>query len=225
MKLFKFLLFFLFTALSVNAQVIPQDTTKMGYELEDDESILNDTIQLPEVLIYKEKMDPEARKQFLILQNRVYKTYPYAKLASERLTILNKGMANLKTSKEKKRYFKIVENYLSDEFEAKLKKLSRKQGQILVKLIHRQTGTTTYELVKNLKSGWKAFWSNTAASMFDINLKTKYTPFDVNEDYLIETILVRAFDSGRLQNQNPAKPVDYDDLTDSWESRAEKLKK
>jgi hypothetical protein len=225
MKLIKFLLFCLFTTLSVNAQAIPQDTTKMGYELEDSESILNDTIQLPEVLIYKEKMDPEARKQFLILQNRVYKTYPYAKLASERLSNLNKGMANLKTNKEKKRYFKIVENYLSDEFEAKLKKLSRKQGQILVKLIHRQTGTTTYELVKNLKSGWKAFWSNTAASMFDINLKTKYAPFDVNEDYLIETILVRAFDSGRLQNQNPAKPVDYDNLTDSWESKAEKLKK
>ncbi|MGZ9736324.1 DUF4294 domain-containing protein [Flavobacterium sp. GNP002] len=225
MKLIKFLLFCLFTTLSVNAQAIPQDTIKMGYELEDSESILNDTIQLPEVLIYKEKMDPEARKQFLILQNRVYKTYPYAKLASERLSNLNKGMANLKTNKEKKRYFKIVENYLSDEFEAKLKKLSRKQGQILVKLIHRQTGTTTYELVKNLKSGWKAFWSNTAASMFDINLKTKYAPFDVNEDYLIETILVRAFDSGRLQNQNPAKPVDYDNLTDSWESKAEKLKK
>lgn len=225
MKLIKFLLFFIFTTLSVNAQVIPQDTTKSGYEFEDDESILNDTIQLPEVLIYKEKMDPEARKQFLLLQSRVYKTYPYAKLASERLTILNKGMANLKTNKEKKRYFKIVESYLSEEFEAKLKKLSRKQGQILVKLIDRQTGTTTYELVKNLKSGWKAFWSNTAASMFDINLKTKYAPFDVNEDYLIETILVRAFDSGRLQNQNPAKPVDYNNLTDLWESRAENLKK
>ena len=224
MKLKTFLLFILFTTLSVSSQVIPQDTTKMGYELEDDESILNDTIQLPEVLIYKGKMDPEAKKQFLLLQSRVYKTYPYAKLASERLTILNRGMANLKTNKEKKRYFNIVESYLSNEFEDKLKKLSRKQGQILVKLIHRQTGTTTYELVKNLKSGWKAFWSNTAASMFDINLKTKYAPFDVNEDYLIETILVRAFDSGRLQNQNPAKPVDYDNLTNIWESRAEKLK-
>ena len=224
MKLKTFLLFILFTTLSVSAQVIPQDTTKMGYELEDDESILNDTIQLPEVLIYKGKMDPEAKKQFLLLQSRVYKTYPYAKLASERLTILNRGMANLKTNKEKKRYFNIVESYLSNEFEDKLKKLSRKQGQILVKLIHRQTGSTTFELVKNLKSGWKAFWSNTAASMFDINLKTKYAPFDVNEDYLIETILVRAFDSGRLKNQNPAKPVDYDNLTNIWESRAEKLK-
>ncbi|RTY81196.1 DUF4294 domain-containing protein [Flavobacterium sp. LS1P28] len=220
MKLIKFLLFFLLITLSVNAQVIPQDTTKIGHELEDDELILNDTIQLPEIIIYKGKMDPEARKQFLLLQSRVYKTYPYAKLASERLTILNKGMANLKTNKEKKKYFKIVESYLSEEFEAKLKKLSRKQGQILVKLIHRQTGTTTYELVKNLKSGWKAFWSNTAASMFDINLKTKYEPYYVNEDYLIETILVRGFDSGRLQNQTPAQPINYDSLNDAWVSRA-----
>ncbi|MBG6063695.1 hypothetical protein IWX83_003513 [Flavobacterium sp. CG_9.1] len=225
MKLIKFFIFFLFSIYSINAQVIPQDTTKMGYELTDDDSILNDTIQLPEILIYKEKMDPEARKQFLMLQSRVYKTYPYAKLAAERLTTLNIGMANLKTNKEKKRYFKIVEGYLSNEFEAKLKKLSRKQGQILVKLIHRQTGNTTYELVKNLKSGWKAFWSNTAASMFDINLKTKYTPFDVNEDYLIETILIRAFDSGRLQNQNPAILVDYNNLTDSWQSKVVTVKK
>jgi hypothetical protein len=102
-------------------------------------------------------------------------------------------------------------------------KLSRKQGQILVKLIHRQTGTTTYESWSKSQKWLESFLVNTAASMFDI-LKTKYAPFDVNEDYLIETILVRAFDSGRLQNQNPAKPVDYDNLTDTWESRAEKLK-
>ena len=222
MKLFKLLMFSLFSIMSVNAQVTPQDTTKMGYELQEDDSILNDTIQLPEVLIFKDKMTPEERKQFLILQNRVYVTYPYAKLASERLTNLNRGMGNLKTSREKKRYFNIVENYLNDEFEAKLKKLSRSQGRILVKLIHRQTGSTTFELVKNLKSGWKAFWSNTAASMFDINLKTKYAPYEVNEDYLIESILVRGFESGRLQNQKTATPIDYGNLNEFWISRAAK---
>jgi hypothetical protein len=222
MKIVTLFFFLLFTTIGVNAQVSPRDTTKMGYVLTENDSILNDTIQLPELVVFKEKLDPEAKKQFLILQNRVYKTYPYAKLASERLTVLNKGMASLPTNKEKKKYFKIVEDYLSNEFESKLKKLSRKQGQILVKLIHRQTGTTTYDLVKNLKSGWKAFWSNTAASMFDINLKTKYTPYEVNEDYLIETILLRAFESGRLQNQKPAAPVDYDNLTDSWLSKAQK---
>jgi len=221
MKCIKALLFFLLLSVSLNAQVVKKDTVKTDYAQEENDTIINDTIQLPEIVISKGKLDTESRKQFLILRNRVYKTYPYAKLASERLTALNRGMAKLKTSKEKRIYFKIVEDYLNNEFEDKLKKLSRKQGQILVKLIHRQTGTTTYELIKNLKSGWKAFWSNTAASIFDINLKTKYAPYDVNEDFLIETILVRAFESGRLQNQKPATPVNYDDLADFWEAKAQ----
>lgn len=221
MKRIKLLLVLVFISLSAKAQVVQKDTTKMGYVLTENDTILNDTILLPEIIISREKLDLEAKKQFLILQNRVYKTYPYAKLASERLTFLNRGMAKLKTSREKSRYFKIVEDYLSNEFEAKLKKLSRKQGQILVKLIHRQTGTTTYELISTLKSGWKAFWSNVTARMFDINLKTKYNPFEVNEDFLIETILVRAFESGRLQNQPPVVPIDYDSLNESWQSKKE----
>lgn len=224
MKFVNFLLFIFFISITVHGQVVSKDTVKMGYTLKDSDEILNDTIQLEEIVVSKEKLDPDAKKQFLLLQSRVYKTYPYAKLASERLTMLNKGMASLKTNKEKKRYFKIVETYLNDEFEAKLKKLSRSQGRILVKLIHRQTGSTTYELVKTLKSGWKAFWSNTAASMFDINLKSEYAPFEVNEDFLIETILQRAFESGRLQNQPPVKAVDMDNLNDFWESKAKKLK-
>ncbi len=222
MKIFKFFLFLLFVSISVNAQIVPKDTISEGFYIKDNDTIFKDTIQLEEIVIYKGKIDVESKKQFELLKNRVYRTYPYAKLASERLTVLNRGMASLKTNKEKKKYFKIVEDYLNNEFEAKLKKLSRKQGQILIKLIHRQTGITTYDLVKSLKSGWTAFWSNTTAKMFDLNMKAEYLPYEVNEDYLIETILVRAFESRRLINQPPAKPVDYDDLTDFWINRAVK---
>ncbi|SHG94598.1 protein of unknown function [Flavobacterium fluvii] len=220
MKIINFLLFFLFVSISVSAQQVQEDTTKMGYVLTENDTIFNDTIQLEEIVIYKGKVDVESKKQFDLLKNRVYKTYPYAKLASERLTALNRGMKSMKTAKDKKKYFKIVEDYLNNEFEARLKKLSRKQGQILIKLIHRQTGITTYELVKTLKSGWTAFWSNTTAKMFDLELKAKYSPYESNEDYLIETILVRAFESGRLVNQPPATPVDYDDLTNFWLNKA-----
>lgn len=223
MKIIKFFLFFLFFSNSVIAQVIQKDTIKMGYLIpEEMDTIFNDTIRLDEIVINKGKYDIDSRKQFEILRNRVYRTYPYAKLASERLTSLNKGMASLKTNKEKKKYFKIIEDYLSNEFEANLKKLSRKQGQILIKLINRQTGITTYELVKNLKSGWSAFWSNSTARMFDLNLKTEYLPYQVNEDYLIESILVRAFESRRLNEQKPVKPIDYDNLNSYWIDKAEK---
>ena len=218
MKFKFYYVIFCFVTYASVAQEIPANTKQMGYELKESDDVLNDTIQLEEIVVSKEKLDPEAKKQFLILQNRVYRTYPYAKLASERLTALNKGMERLSSDKEKKKYFKIVEKYLNDEFEAKLKKLSRSQGRILVKLIHRQTGVTTFNLVKTLKSGWKAFWSNTAASMFDINLKSEYAPFVSNEDFLIETILARAFESGRLQNQPPANPVDMEKLNDYWET-------
>lgn len=220
------ILFLLMISFSSIAQVTPKENQEMGYILTEKDSILNDTIQLPEIIVSKgQKLSPEEQKQFQILQNRVYKVYPYAKLASDRLTALNKGMARLSSNREKKKYFKIVEDYLNNEFEDRLKKLSRKQGQILVKLIHRQTGITTYELIKTLKSGFKAFVSNTTANLFDISLKTEYKPYEVNEDYLIETILVRAFESGRLLNQTPANPVNYDNLMEHWEAKAKAVNK
>ena len=221
MKRILFLICFAFLSTAVQAQVIQKES---DLTVEND-TILNDTIELPEIIVRKEKLDIEARKQFQLLQNRVLKVYPFAKITAERLTALNRGMANLKTEKEKKKYFKIVENYLTNEFEAKLKKLSRKQGQILVKLIHRQTGTTTYDLITNLKSGWKAFWSNVTAKLFDINLKTKYDPYQNNEDYLIESILVYAFETGRLQNQPPAIKVDFDNLSSVWQAKVDAANK
>jgi hypothetical protein len=215
----------LFFSSAVIAQEIKKNPNEKIESAVDNDTILDAPVLLEEVIIHRDKLDPEAKKQFLILQNRVYRVYPYAKIASERLTGLNKNMAQLKTNKEKKKYFKIVEDYIENEFTDKLKKLSRKQGQILVKLIHRQTGVTTFDLIKEYKSGWKAFWSNNTARLFDLNLKTKYAPYEVNEDYLIETILDRAFTNGRLINQAPANPIDYSQLTEFWYNKAANLNK
>lgn len=220
MKIINSFLLFLLLSITVHSQSISKDTVKMGYQLQESDTILSEPIQLEEILILKEKLDPESKKQYLLLRNRVYKTYPYARIASERLLALNNNMNKLKSNKEKKKYFKIVEDYMENEFTTQLKKLSRKQGQILVKLIYRQTGFTTYELIKDYKSGWKAFWSNNTARLFDINLKTGYSPYKVNEDYLIETILFRAFNNGRLIKQESVHPVNYNDLSDFWEQKA-----
>ncbi|MCA0348065.1 MAG: DUF4294 domain-containing protein [Flavobacterium sp.] len=186
------------------------------------DTTFTDTIQLDEVLISKNLYEYINNKDFVLLQNRVYKVYPYAKIASERLVNLNKYIDRLKTDREKKKYLKLVENYMENEFTEQLKKLSRKQGQILVKLIHRQTGQTTFGLIKEYKSGWKAFWSNNTAKLFDINLKAEYKPYQVNEDYLIEYILDRAFAIGRLREQKPAFDIDMDALTKYWENGKKK---
>jgi len=220
-KLFFFAFILLFTA-KVTAQVSTDSIVKKEITEEENDTVVKDPILLEEVVVYRSKLSPEEKKQFLLLQNRVYKVYPYAKTAADRLTALNRNMDKMKTNKEKKKYFKLVENYMEGEFTDQLKKLSRKQGQILVKLIHRQTGFTTFELIKDYKSGWKAFWSNNTAKLFDINLKAKYQPYEVNEDFLIESILDRAFNRGRLARQKPATPIDIDELTEFWEQKAQK---
>ncbi len=220
MQLFRyFFIAFLFTTI-LNAQVVDKKTLSTAQDLEEGDSILSDPILLEEVLISNVKLDTESFKQFTLLQRRVYKVWPYARLGAIKLVELNRNMDKLKTNKEKKKYYKIVEDYLDTEFKGQLKKLSRQQGQILVKLIYRQTGVTTFDLIKDYKSGWKAFWSNNTAKLFDISLKEKYEPYEVNQDFLIETILVRAFNNGKLAKQQAANPVDYEKLADSWEQKA-----
>ena len=222
--MFKFKFFIvLFMIVLKSFSQVTNDSILLIKEEKEVEEVLKDTIFLQEVLIGREKIDPEARKQFLLLQNRVYKVYPFAKTAGERLTAMNLNLEKLKSYKEKKRYFKIIEDYMENEFKEKLKKLSRKQGQILVKLINRQTGLTTFDLIKNYKSGWKAFLSNNTAKLFDINLKKKYDPFVDNEDFLIETILSRAFISGRLIEQKSPNPVDLDNLNLYWQNKSQTL--
>ncbi len=182
----------------------------------------SDTIReiiIQDVLVSDEnriKLTKEEREQIKLLERRVRVVYPYAKLTADKLTQINATMAKLKTQKEKKKYFKLVEKYLNEEFEPKLKKLSRKQGQILVKLINRQTGKTTFDLIKDYKSGWKAFWSNNTAKLFNIDLKKTYDPMEVPEDYYIETYLQRCFDEGKLTKQEAKKPISETELNLNW---------
>lgn len=215
-------LIFLLGSMVLTAQETKKDSTVIYYLIGND-SILRTSLDLEEVIVTGHKSNKlnDDRKKFLLLQQRVLKVYPYAKIAADNLTKLNANMPKFKSERDKKKYFKIVENYLENEFEEQLKKLSRKQGQILVKLIHRQTGKTTFKLVKDLKSGWKAFWANNTAKVFDINLKEEFNPFEVTEDFLIESILIKAFNEGRLEPQSPAITIDYVELSNVWKQKVE----
>lgn len=194
------------------------DTLSKQYMIIAGDSIPRETIDLEEVvLLRKLKFDSYAdRKRYLILRRKTRKVYPYAKMASERLVELNSRLDQIKSNRDKKKYTKIVQKYIEDEFSEQLKKLTHTEGQILVKLIHRQTGYTAFDLVKNLKSGWRAFWYNTTANLFDISLKEEYHPESNEEDFLIEDILQRSFRDNILERQASALDFKYLDLTDKW---------
>ena len=206
--------FFLFS--QVNE--IEKDTTSIEYLIIEGDSIPRRSIDLDEVmLLHKLKFgNREERIRYLILRRKTLKVYPYAKMAADRLDSMNTHLKTLTKKRHKKRYTKKIQKYIEGEFSDELKKLTRTEGQILVKLIHRQTGKTGFELVKELRSGWRAFWYNTTASMFDISLKREFDPNNVKEDYLIEDILQRNFQSGKLDRQKSAVKFDFYDLTNKW---------
>jgi hypothetical protein len=106
-KLF-FIISVLLISFSLKAQVSSDSIKKKELSVEELDTILDEPIPLEEVVIYKVKLSPEDKKLFLLLQNRVYKVYPFAKTASERLTILNKNLGKMKTNRDRKKYFKLV---------------------------------------------------------------------------------------------------------------------
>ncbi|GGZ86635.1 DUF4294 domain-containing protein [Algibacter mikhailovii] len=218
MKFLIYILIFFPVLLFSQVYEIEQDTTSIEYLIIEGDSIPRRSIDLDEVmLLHKlEFGNREERIRYLILRRKTLKVYPYAKMAAERLDSMNTHLKTLKRNRQKKRYTKKIQKYVEGEFSAELKKLTRTEGQILVKLIHRQTGETAFDLVKELRSGWRAFWYNTTASMFDISLKREFDPINVKEDYLIEDILQRSFQAGRLERQKPKVEFDFYDLTDKW---------
>ena len=169
-----------------------------------------DEVHLLKKLKFKNRQD---RRYYYWFMKKVHKAYPYAKLAQERLLVINKRLATIKSKQKRKRYTRRLQKHFEEEFTAQLKKLTRTEGRILIKLIHRQTGTTAYEMVKNLRNGWKAFWYQGTAKLFKLSLKNRYQPEFVNEDYLIEDILQRAFLNMKLEEQKPQIDFDFDEIS------------
>lgn len=175
-------------------------------------------IELDEVLLLKQlkfKTNYD-RRYYYWFRKKTFKAYPYAKLAGDRLEVLNERLENIKSKRRKKIYTKRVQKYMEEELTEQLKKLTRTEGRILIKLIHRQTGETAFDLIKDLRSGWNAFWYNTTAKMFKLSLKEIYDPVNVKEDYLIEDILQRAFVNGLLEEQKSKLDFNYIELGSKW---------
>ncbi|MAV05304.1 MAG: hypothetical protein CMC31_06610 [Flavobacteriaceae bacterium] len=188
MKNFFFLLTFLYTTLSLSQDI---DVLIMV----EGDSIATKSIDLKEITVYPplDFLSIDDKIKYYTVKRKTLKVYPYALLASERLQKLNSRLPLIKTRSQKKKYTKIVERFIEKEFSNELKKLTRTEGQILVKLVYRETGETVFDLVKRLRNGLRAFSYNSLGKLFDISIKTGYDPQKIEEDAIIEDVLKRAY--------------------------------
>jgi len=149
-----------------------------------------------EVLAFKNK---DELKKYYILKRRVLKVYPFAISAKEKLMNIQIGLDSIPKRRHKKRYTREVAKWVKEEYADRLKNLTMSEGKILVKLIFRETNTSSYEIVKSYRGRFNAFFWQTMAKFWDNNLKTEYDPVNNREDMLIEHILIQAKLEGKFE--------------------------
>ena len=211
----------------IQAQLPKIDHVKAeDYFIIEGDTIIRSEIELKEVIVFQplKFISYDEAKRYILLRQRTFRVYQYAKLAADRLNILTERLNQINSKRKKRKYLRLIEDFIYNEFELELRKLSRSQGKILIKLIHRQTGNTTHQLVKELRNGWRALIYQTTASLFKLSLKDTYNPKEVYEDYLIEDILQRAFSEERLEPQDTALDYDLDALYIYWKENKPKFK-
>lgn len=150
-----------------------------------------------ETVVIEDKMKFKTKKQYekwTKLKYNVRVTYPYAIIAAARLKEYENVLNTIKDEEQKKEYMKVVEKNLKKEFEKDLKKLTMSQGKILIKLIDRETGRTSYDLVKQLRGNFSAWMWQGLAKLFGSDLKSEYD--EKGEDKLIEIAIIQIESGG-----------------------------
>ncbi len=145
-------------------------------------------ILLPDVNVYGRRTfaSEEERKNYLRLRYNVLKVLPYAKLAEEKYKQLHRDLALVNKKKDQRKLVKACEKDIKHIFNKEVKNLTITQGEILLKLIDRQTGNSSFEVVKELRGGVNAFLYQSIAKVFGHNLKNEY---NIQQDRDIENII------------------------------------
>lgn len=171
------------------------------YKINGEQVIVLDELTLRANPHFNNQLD---KNFYFFLNKKLNRVYPLFLNALEQYRSIEKETADMKGS-ERSRYMKKRQTELADSYEKQLKELTTTEGQVFAKLMNRATGKTVYEIIKELRGGWSAFWWNVKGNIADISLKTPYDPHQYREDSFIESLLQSNWNLGYLQPYPGAK--------------------
>lgn len=183
------ILVFIFFVCSLYAQHEENSEVYVALKIEGEDTTYAYYIAPYEVIDKKPYGNKRMDKRYAYLKYHVKKLYPYAKLAGERLREYNEELSKIKSETKQKAFMKKVEKELMAEFGDQMRDLTVSQGRILIRLIDRETGDTSYELVKELRGTFSAFFWQSLARLFGNDLKMEFDPENIEEDRIIEDII------------------------------------
>lgn len=151
------------------------------------------------VLVNKPRFNNQLDKNYYyFLNKKLNRVYPLFVTALEQYRGIQADMTDM-DSKAKRKFIKERQNMLADQYEKQLRDLTTTEGQVFAKLMNRATGKNVYEIIKEMRGGWSAFWWNVKGKMADIDLKDQYNPHKNRTDEFIESLLQSNWNSGYLQ--------------------------
>ncbi|HTA26378.1 MAG TPA: DUF4294 domain-containing protein [Bacteroidia bacterium] len=171
---------------SIGPVPVPLDV-KLPASVIDGDTVPIITIRPVIVVSERNFADINEAMKYYMLRRDVKVAYPYAVMAEATFKQCEETMQTMTSESDKKKYLKETEKIMMAQYKEELKSLTVNQGRILIKLINRQTGTTSYEMVKELRGSLSAFMWQTVARIFGNNLKDTYDP--ETEDKEIENII------------------------------------
>ena len=126
--------------------------------------------------------------EYYRLVRNVKKTLPIAKEVNRAVIETYEYLLTLPDEKAREKHLQMVEKGVKEQYTPRLKKLTFSQGKLLIKLINRETDSSSYELVKAFLGPFKAGFYQAFAAIFGASLKKEYHP--EAEDILIEQIII-----------------------------------
>lgn len=172
---------------------------QLGYKIEGKDTVYQ--INIRDLYVFNRPDNFRKNRSWRDFSRMVYnfkKVYPYALLAKAKIeeadsVILARGL----TGRQKDKYIRNFENNLFAQFEKPLRKMTITQGKLLLKLIDREVGQSSYYLIKNYKGGFTAFFWQGIARIFGSDLKSQYDPFGKDKvlEELVQMYLDGSFES------------------------------
>lgn len=165
------------------------------YDINGEQVIVMDELVLKAGPHFNNQLD---KNYYFFLNKKLNRVYPLFLHALQQYRDIEKDL-NALDSAEKRKYIKKRQESLASEYENQLKDLTTTEGQVFAKLMSRATGKTVFQIIKELRGGWVAFWWNVKGNMADIALKTPYDPHKYRDDLFVESLLQTNWSYGYLQ--------------------------
>ena len=164
------------------------------YEINGENVVVMDELILLNKPRFNNSLD---QNYYYFLNKKLNRVYPLFLTALEQYQDIQADLSNLEKGDQRK-YVNDRQKDLANQYETQLRDLTTSEGRVFAKLMNRATGKTVYEIIKELRGGWSAFWWNVKGNIADVSIKEPYDPHVNRTDQFVESLLQSNWNAGYL---------------------------